>query len=459
MSDLKRCSWLVSSLGATVVAANLAVAGSQIPNLQPFPNSSGAARTFSAQGQVDTANPFFQSLGSNGRACVTCHDPSTGWSITPRLVQARFNATGGLDPLFRTNDGTNSPNADMSTVSARRESCSMLIERGLIRVGIGVPANAEFELAGVDDPYGYASSSQLSLFRRPLPTANLRFLSAVMWDGRETQLDPSNPDETLAINLRASLLHQANGATVGHAQAAAPLTPQQRQQIVDFQMGLTTAQTDDESVRQLDAAGGKGGTMRLLHQPFFLGINDPLGHNPSGAPFNPRAFTLFDGWKGSSDPQRQSVLRGQELFNSKPIRMSGVAGLNDDLNVPEIVGTCTTCHDTPNVGNHSAIAPLDIGVSDASRRTPDMPLYTLRHRVTGAEIQTTDPGRALITGKWKDVGRFKGPILRSLAARAPYFHNGLAADLGEAVDFYDTRFGIGFTAQERADMVAFLKAL
>ena len=98
-------------------------------------------------------------------------------------------------------------------------------------------------------------------------------------------------------------------------------------------------------------------------------------------------------------------------------------------NAPTVNGTCTTCHDTPNSGNHSVAAPLDIGIADASRRTVDMPLYTLRNKTTGATIQTTDPGRALITGKWKDIGRFKGPVLRGLAARAPYFHNGSAKDL------------------------------
>jgi cytochrome c peroxidase len=41
----------------------------------------------------------------------------------------------------------------------------------------------------------------------------------------------------------------------------------------------------------------------------------------------------------------------------------------------------------------------------------------------------------------------------------PYFHNGFAATLEDAVDFYETRFGIGLTAQEKADLVAFLKAL
>ena len=73
--------------------------------------------------------------------------------------------------------------------------------------------------------------------------------------------------------------------------------------------------------------------------------------------------------------------------------------------------------------------------------------------------QTTDPGRALITGKWKDIGRFKGPILRTLATRAPYFHNGSAKNVGEAVDFYNQRFGIGLTEDEKDDLVAFLLTL
>jgi len=74
-------------------------------------------------------------------------------------------------------------------------------------------------------------------------------------------------------------------------------------------------------------------------------------------------------------------------------------------------------------------------------------------------LRTTDPGRALITGRWHDIGRFKGPTLRALAARAPYFHNGSADGLKDVVRFYDERFGIGFSEQEKEDLVAFLKAL
>ena len=156
------------------------------PNLFGFVDPTGIARTYNVNGAIDFDNPFFQSLGTNGRSCGSCHDAADGWTIVPSHVQARFDATEGEDPIFRTNDGSNSPIADVSSVEAKRSAYSMLLTKGLIRVGIGVPPNAEFELIAVDDPYGYASATELSLFRRPLPATNLRFLTAVMWDGRET---------------------------------------------------------------------------------------------------------------------------------------------------------------------------------------------------------------------------------------------------------------------------------
>ena len=130
---------------------------------------------------------------------------------------------------------------------------------------------------------------------------------------------------------------------------------------------------------------------------------------------------------------------------------------------PAIAGTCTTCHDTPNVGNHSVATFLNIGIADYPARpgldAQGLPVYTLRCTATGTLVQTTDPGRAMVTGKCADIGKFKGPILRDLAARAPYFHNGSAATLDDVVTFYDNRFTIGFTPQEKADLVAFLRSL
>jgi len=74
-------------------------------------------------------------------------------------------------------------------------------------------------------------------------------------------------------------------------------------------------------------------------------------------------------------------------------------------------------------------------------------------------MHVTDPGRAMISGKCQDIGKLKGPVLRGLAARAPYFHNGGAETLGDVVNFYNQRFNLNLTEQQKADLVAFLQAL
>jgi len=442
---------------------------SQGGNKAGSPNGNGYADTYSESGAVATSGMFFNSLGTNGRTCGSCHAQDQGFTITPAGVQAKFDASHGLDPLFRTNDGSVSPNADVSTESARRNAYKMLLTKGLIRVGIGIPSGAEFTLDAVDDPYGFASATQLSLFRRPLPTTNLPFLSTIMWDGRENHLD--TPGNVLSFNLNAGLTQQANDATFGHAQATGT-NPSDMSAIVGFENALFTAQIADNTAGPLIAGSsadddGAGSTAEALSsQGFYLGINDPLGMNPTHAAFDPNVFHLFDAWappaKPKKDPKRSkryAIYRGQQIFNTRPIAITGVGGINDVLGQPTVNGFCTTCHDTPNVGNHSVAAPLNIGLTDPANRTPDLPLYTLRNNATGEQVRTTDPGRALITGRWQDIGRFKGPTLRALAARAPYFHNGSAKDLNEVVRFYDERFGIGFSEQEKEDLVAFLKAL
>jgi hypothetical protein len=391
-------------------------------------------------------------------------------------VKARFEATHGLDPIFSTNDGSNCDhNIDTSSVGGRRQAYSLLINKGLIRVTIQVPSNSEFSVVSVLNPYGCGDPSTLSLYRRPLPTTNLRALSTVMWDGRESAVQMGTQKITFATNpgdLLVDLAHQAVDATTGHAQATAALTSQQQQAIMDFEMGLSTAQAIDYRAGALNSDGATGGPANIYANTmpaFFVGINDPLGGNPHGTAFTPVIFTLYDAWAnqqsqhgdGDRDNHRASIVRGQALFNSKRIDITGVAGLNDDLNVASIPGNCGTCHDTPNVGDHSVPAPLNIGVGDVSSPldVSYLPVVTLQNKTTHEIKTTTDPGRALVTGLWKDVGRLKGPILRGLASRAPYFHNGSADSLAEVLEFYNKRFNVGLTPQEKKDLIAFLNTL
>jgi cytochrome c peroxidase len=270
----------------------------------------------------------------------------------------------------------------------------------------------------------------------------------------------ANDAATNRAILTASLAHQALDATINHAQGTVPLTALQQQKIVDFELDLATAQIKDNDTGSLTAHGALGGPENIFDLPFYIGINDNVA-DPHG-PFNAVSMHVFDAWTSVNDDDRASVARGQALFNAKPIVISGVKGLNNNpyFGSPvSFTGTCTTCHNTPNVGNHSLAIALDIGLTDGSRRTPDMPLYTLRNKATFETVTTTDPGLALSTGKWNDIGRFKGPVLRGLAARAPYFHNGFAKRLEDVVDFYQQRFGVVFTHREKTDLVAFLRSL
>ena len=111
------------------------------------------------------------------------------------------------------------------------------------------------------------------------------------------------------------------------------------------------------------------------------------------------------------------------------------------------------------MGSNALPLLLNTGIADGSLRTADMPLYTLRNKKTGKTVQTTDPGAAMTTGKWADIGKFKVPSLRGLETQSPYMHNGFSGDLLDILDFYDSRFNIGLSDEEKADLHAFLVTL
>ena len=466
-----------------------------IRNLQPFRDANGQIATFSVNGDINANNAFFQSLGTNGRSCASCHVVSQAWGLSVKGVRARFESSDGTDPLFASIDGANCPDAKTGDAADH----SLLLNNGVIRIFLPVPTGAQFKIKVITDPYGCAmvrdpntQQEIVSVYRRPQPDTNLHFLSTVMFDGRET-VAPLNNGPTFMSNLVTDLTHQVTDAILGHAQASTPPTSAQVSEIVNFELGLFTAQIYDNAAGRLDAHGATGGPSNLAKQLYHPGINDSLGNDPTGAKFNPVVFSLFQPWlnlgsgqndRGEDDTAeaRRAIARGEQIFNTFPLTISNVRGLNDNLalsNPTSFTGTCSTCHDTPNVGNHSFPLPLDIGTShstdyehDANIRaaltqlsSPNLPIY----EITGctdpfnsgqpASFFTTDPGKALITGQCSDFNRGKGPILRGLVARAPYFHNGSAADFKQLVNFYDLRFQMGLTKEQKTDLIAFLNSL
>ena len=232
VTSSRRWTTVVTLVTAGAIAASAAIA-QRSSAAEPrgrdrsFSNPAGVHRTLTTTGGMDEGNPFFQELGTNGRSCFTCHRPAQAWTITPAELGERFDATAGLDPVFRVNDGSNCLAADVSSIGKRREAFSLLLTRGVIRIDLQVPAHAEFDVIDVDDPYDCgAPLAIVSMYRRPLPTTNLGFISAVMWDGRQTA-----PGQ----DIRSDLITQARDAVVEHAEGMAPTNTQLRA-IVDFEL-------------------------------------------------------------------------------------------------------------------------------------------------------------------------------------------------------------------------------
>ena len=469
----------VTGLALLLLTSSAVYAGFRLPNLFPFLDGSGFSATNSKTGSVDLGATFFQSLGTNGRSCGTCHTPSDGFSLSAADAQFRYLITKGKDPLFAQVDGSTCPTGKVDN--------SLVVKHGLFRIELQLPPNQfdhdppQFTITAAVDPYGCALRTNeqgqqlVSVYRRPIPSTNLGFLSAVMFDGRESYFNPLNDEHTFAANLNADLRQQAMDATMGHAQATQPPTEAQLKEIVGFEMALNSAQLSDFSAGKLYGQNGsQGGPQYLPNQAYYPGMNDSLGGDPHGEKFDPNVFTLYTAWKNSNNRQQASIARGEETFNNHPLTISDVPGLTSGSE--QIAGTCTTCHDTPNVGNHSFPLPLDIGNARSVQyesdpnivaglqqlSLPKVPVFQLvctQGPLSGRTFYTTDPGKALITGQCTDIGRGKGLILRGLAARAPYFHNGTAANLSQVVKFYNQRFQMGMSSQEMQDLINFLQTL
>jgi hypothetical protein len=118
-------------------------------------------------------------------------------------------------------------------------------------------------------------------FRRPLPSTNLSFISAVKCNGRETVAG-----ETMAQNLG----RQANDATLGHAQASAPLTAAQQNSIVAFETALFTSSTSASTRPSSSIWRAPLDSLRELPTPSFDPLHpDRTGPNPEAQPRRLRA--------------------------------------------------------------------------------------------------------------------------------------------------------------------------
>jgi hypothetical protein len=465
--------------------------GRVFPAKLDYPNADGVLRLLLIGGPLNTKDhPFFTALGPNGRACVTCHQPAYGMSVSQQAAEERWRVDGAKDPLFAAYDGSNCPNLPQDA----RASHSLLIDHGLFRIArpwpprdeSGKPIKPDFTIEVVRDPTGCNTDAkrwglnspnpQVSVFRRPRPVANFKYIEAMgfAYDPKMGMALPVDPetDKPVSGNLMAdrralSLTAQMRDAADTHLEMLRQLSPAEIKRILDFESHLYVAEQSNKIGGALDAAGSEGGPQKLAS-------SEPGRLGSQGVP----VWSEFEAWDKASDAEkatwppetrayRESVARGARTFRDKTFLISDSAGINSPVNFGNPVrNSCVFCHNMSQMGMDVAPGQVDLGTTNKpfADPMPWLPLFRITctgtpHPHYGRVIYTSDPGYALTTGRCADVGKITLQTLRGLSARPPYFSNGSAKDLPAVIDFYDRRYNIGYTDQEKQDLVNLMGAL
>lgn len=458
--------------------------GAVLPKEMTFDDPLGRLGVLNADGPIATkGNPFFEPLGSNGRACVTCHQPANAMSLSIDTIRERWRATNGKDPLFAAIDGSDNP----SLPQDRESSHSLLLNRGLFRIGLPWPPaknpNPEFTIEVVRDPTGvnrdpawglHSANPSVSVFRRPRPAVNLKYVLAPdngPFNVKLGVLLDKDPDtgKPVSMNMMAdaragTLSIQAQGAYHDHQEGKARLTREQLDGIIAFESQVYAAQVWDNGAKDLTEPGGPGalGPSNLFREKEGV-LNSPT--KP--------VFLFFESWR-TDTAFRQSVARGNDIFLNRTFWVRDVAHINSIGLANPAKRSCAVCHNAVMSGMDRAPGWVDLGTTNyptwteptAMNEPGELPVLKLTcradakpHPFLGRVIYTSDPGRALITGKCTDIGAITMGQFRGLAGRAPYFSNGSAKSLMELVDYYDRRFDMRLTAQDKQDLVNFLGVL
>jgi hypothetical protein len=263
-------------------------------------------------------------------------------------------------------------------------------------------------------------------------TANLPLLVtgpngvALMADGREP-------------TLRA----QAITAARVHEEASLALTEEQLTIILAFETQIFATQGSDLRGGLTNESGG----------PALLG-SENLANGKSaslGLDHRDQILRSLQPWS-AMDSERQglqyefraSVVRGGNLFFYRKLSGGGELAAT----------TCATCH------TGGAQRWANVGSTNEIADARELPTFRITcTALSGEQVLTHDPGRALITGKCGDVGSIVVPQFRALASRAPYFSNGMAATLPDVLEFYSRHFKTKFSAEEKRDLINFLSVL
>lgn len=456
---------------------------------EDYPNAHGVVTTLNDNGPTATAgHPFFTAYSDNGRACVSCHQPADGMSLSIESIRKRWKVTGGTDPIFAAVDGSNCPNLPQGEASSH----SLLLEHGLFRTARpwpprnldGTPITPEFTIEVVRDPTGCNTSAEygltsknpmVSVYRRPRPTANLKYVNAVGFSFEPKQGLPLPTDPETGKMISGNLLADGRMPTVRaqirdamrvHLEMKTPTPQPVVESIEEFLDGLYSAQSVHLAGGLLTDGGAEGG-------PETLRDARPGDLQYGGAPI----WKEFLPWKEAGKDEslaaqqrefRESVARGAEIFAKRTFLIDDTAGITNMGFGSPVRNSCAFCHNMQRTGMDVAPGQVDLGTTNLphANSAPHLPLFKLRckegarpHPHLGRVVYTQDPGFALTTGKCIDIGKITIQQMRALAARAPYFANGSAKTLREIIDYYDRRYRIGYTEQEKQDLTNLMSVL
>ena len=193
-----------------------------------------------------------------------------------------------------------------------------------------------------------------------------------------------------------------------------------------------------------------------MAQPFHIGINDIQGHDPAGQPFSPNVFNLFDAWavydqdgRPRSRPRPRLCRRAGGRRLSPPPRRRRPRGdlpRPGDLQQPSSSTSAASTASTTSLGQAERDRDLQhlpqraerrraLGGPDVRRRDrgpdqlrPELPLVTVQNKPTNETRSVCDLGRANGSRLWAEIGTFRAPPLRGLAARPPVLSRRPGAD-------------------------------
>jgi cytochrome c peroxidase len=365
-----------------------------VPPLNPPPAPAGNQVT-AAKAYLGKTLFWDEQLSSTRTvSCGTCHFASNGGSDSRTLAGAARSRNPGADGVFDTPDDVfGSP---------------------------GVPANNSDGTYTFSPVFGFGEQVT---GRKSKSYIDAAYANTLFWDGRATPTFADPLSNTVVLQNGAALESQVLAPPVSSAEMAhAGRNWSDVAARVAASKPLALSPAVPAGLR--DWIGGRG-YPELFAEVFGTSDVTPARIALAIATFERTVYsdrTPFDAAASGITPLPADQARGQIVFNGQ--------------------GRCNTCHTGPLFSDNQF------------------------HNV-GLRPQAEDPGRFAVTNNAGDLGEFRTPSLRNVSLRSPYFHTGQFTTLEQVVDFYNRggdfpapNLGIrplGLSAQQRADLVAFLR--